>query len=1680
MFRIQLALNTSSKTPVASKILLVEKFEDLLKQAAAKFKYSPKRIRFFVAKPTIDAPLGTEIASNEDFLKCISDDVILAVSNGEPYKRKVLKESTTSYAHISFPPRYPYPTKQLIESTKIGQVDKEDSEEIITYFLNKDSNTDQEMRGIFPVLKGNVCNMILKIVSRYEKIRVSHFKWYISIDYDDNMIFPESTSWEDALLRECRGLIISTTTGYVCARRFHKFFNINEKNESMFDSIDFRDAQVYEKFDGSLVSPILLSNDTLIWATRRTQILEVEQFITTSSHDYNAFAMLYLKKNITPLFEWCHDTHAVGVLCYPKKDLILLALRDNETGQYYEIPEDITIPHVKSIKYSDASLLIRTVRKSVGREGVVIRTKDGNMYKLKSDWYVMTQASQMTGKLFLPSYLEQSGSLKHVPIDKIFISAISSTDDVIALAMSHISTAEAIEFRNFVSIVQQNISILEKQLLDWAQTNYKITVNKDPILMMADSCGWPMTMIEDLLDKKQITAKLKTFLIDLLKLQKVNIVRELLDVDWNTENAQINSNDICLDIITFQLCPEDLKTHVLTKYLPRKLSNMFGEKVVLDTIVNIPDTYEPNEGKIVGMWEQFTKDNIYDLRIDLQPKRKEYSEHYGNSEYALFLVQYGLYNNDPIKPSGEFAGILLPTNCDFTFNDIVKAFDMSFETLKIVKLKRRSRIATQYKIFCDLDGVLADFEKGVLTVTGRDINNQSTAKMWQRILTYPNFFETLDWTPYGETLWNSIKTISDSNPTILTGVPSSKQKTHITGKKNWCSSHLGSGIEVITCNSAEKWKYSKIGHVLIDDRLEMGRQWQAYGGTFIHHIEPDRTIYELNRLFNKLVKCELSPVETLMLPLYTHSKTVHYVTHEWIPFDDTLIAIDSEWNPEGTTSDCSIVQIGTLTDIYIVDMLNTNEVVKERLYAMLQNDSITKICFGMDISECFRIGSDCINVIDLQETAKDLYTNFANTFPSLSTVTSLVLLQKLNKSKEFQAGDWNLRPLTDEQMIYATNDVSVLLDLHQCMSKIPSKNIYLEKSQSVKKSKNDFDPLMPVKVIYSGIFLTPSSKTQLLKLYPTTHKTVYADHITLAYMPLENDLRGLQIGETVMFTINGYYTNDKVQAVRCEYNKKEYHVTISTAPAVPPKESKNISEWIDIDHVNMYGIIGVMTQQEDNGLCTLPEKISEKIKEFEREAKCGETLKFKPNELSSAERAMVHEYAKHNYMTSESSGKDDARRLVLTMGRKTTDASDHKPRIKITDMYQYSVMNIISNDSGVKSDGTIGESGIENASLRLQTILSNDKKLIIMRGLPGSGKSSLAQLLSPNICSADDYFVNDDGVYEFDKGKLTDAHEYCLKKCHKYIDDEQNTIVIDNTNSTHNEYKKYVDLAYLHGYTAVILEIYCINRNQAVKFTTKGVHDITPNDVLKMLARWETDDTALLLMPYDDSKIKTTSDESFSQWLNRMRLTHFNKTRRKTHMHMQVGSKPLSFIDVPLELYDQFYQKYANSDENKYIMEVPAPWSPYFRMYFDIDYISDVALSIDEIKILMNILLKVINNDIYVTWCVSDEKGHIKTGVHVNCPNTHLTMSDALKMRLEYIELLKTHDPSKGWEAIIDESVYSNNRGSRMYGSRKTTRGIDVGKLYSVLFGLDKDGNELAIPDENIKLLKLLSTQIFD
>jgi adenylate kinase family enzyme len=53
------------------------------------------------------------------------------------------------------------------------------------------------------------------------------------------------------------------------------------------------------------------------------------------------------------------------------------------------------------------------------------------------------------------------------------------------------------------------------------------------------------------------------------------------------------------------------------------------------------------------------------------------------------------------------------------------------------------------------------------------------------------------------------------------------------------------------------------------------------------------------------------------------------------------------------------------------------------------------------------------------------------------------------------------------------------------------------------------------------------------------------------------------------------------------------------------------------------------------------------------------------------------------------------------------------------------------------------------------------QQLIIVRGIPGSGKSTFASSLGIPHYEADQYFIGADGVYRFDFSKLGEAHRQC-------------------------------------------------------------------------------------------------------------------------------------------------------------------------------------------------------------------------------------------------------------------------------------------------------------------------------
>ncbi len=93
-----------------------------------------------------------------------------------------------------------------------------------------------------------------------------------------------------------------------------------------------------------------------------------------------------------------------------------------------------------------------------------------------------------------------------------------------------------------------------------------------------------------------------------------------------------------------------------------------------------------------------------------------------------------------------------------------------------------------------------------------------------------------------------------------------------------------------------------------------------------------------------------------------------------------------------------------------------------------------------------------------------------------------------------------------------------------------------------------------------------------------------------------------------------------------------------------------------------------------------------------------------------------------------------------------------------------------------------------------------NNSLIILRGLPSSGKTSFAKLFETKaICSADDYHYRN-GVYNWDSEKAEIAHAWAVRKCERFMKLNYPKVVVANTNITQTEMQPYTDLGNKFGY----------------------------------------------------------------------------------------------------------------------------------------------------------------------------------------------------------------------------------------------------------------------------------------
>lgn len=208
--------------------------------------------------------------------------------------------------------------------------------------------------------------------------------------YSINYRIVSSDIFRNAWEKECRGIKFDKE-GKLLARPFHKFFNQNEKPETLEEELAKYDLVGEDKEDGSMIHPIKI-NGELKFCTKAgvTSIAEdALEYAKSAKEDYIKFCDYCTETMFTPIFEWVAPTNRI-VLKYNKPNLILLALRHNATGHYSSRGDLEQL----MFHYGDIPLVkqydLKTFNKDlVDIEGVVAHCpKTGFRVKMKTEWYV--------------------------------------------------------------------------------------------------------------------------------------------------------------------------------------------------------------------------------------------------------------------------------------------------------------------------------------------------------------------------------------------------------------------------------------------------------------------------------------------------------------------------------------------------------------------------------------------------------------------------------------------------------------------------------------------------------------------------------------------------------------------------------------------------------------------------------------------------------------------------------------------------------------------------------------------------------------------------------------------------------------------------------------------------------------------------------------------------------------------------------------------------------------------------------------------------------------------------------------------------------------------------------------------------------------------------------------------
>lgn len=145
------------------------------------------------------------------------------------------------------------------------------------------------------------------------------------------------------------------------------------------------------------------------------------------------------------------------------------------------------------------------------------------------------------------------------------------------------------------------------------------------------------------------------------------------------------------------------------------------------------------------------------------------------------------------------------------------------------------------------------------------------------------------------------------------------------------------------------------------------------------------------------------------------------------------------------------------------------------------------------------------------------------------------------------------------------------------------------------------------------------------------------------------------------------------------------------------------------------------------------------------------------------------------------------------------------------------------------------------------------KSMYIVRGLPGGGKSYLANEIrevaeldnmSCVVLSTDDFWMVD-GEYKFNGRRLSEAHQWNQARFRKHVGDGTEIIVVDNTNTQFWEMAPYMEFAIANDYIITIREPTTSWAKDIDECVKRNTHNVPRQAIEKMMNRWDTTEDVL-------------------------------------------------------------------------------------------------------------------------------------------------------------------------------------------------------------------------------------------